>query len=58
MDHNIDKTLSRLAAVQSYFQHFFDKQSLNELEIEFNKYRYNKFLDKNDINWNKKFKLC
>ena len=52
MDNHIDKTLSRLAAVQSYFQSFFDKQSLKTLETEFNNYRYNKILDKDNINLN------
>ena len=52
MDNNIDKTLSRLAAVQSYFQSFFDQQPLKILETEFNNYRYNKILDKDNINLN------
>tara|TARA_B100000427_G_C15384167_1_gene540284 strand:- start:19 stop:483 length:465 start_codon:yes stop_codon:yes gene_type:complete len=47
MKKNFDKTLSRLAAIQSCFQSFFDQKSLKNLEIEFNTHRFNKTLDQN-----------
>ena len=43
------KTLSRLAAIQSSFQTFFDNQSIDNIANQFNKYRYNKLLDTNNI---------
>ena len=52
MIKNISKTLSRLAAVQSCFQSFFDDKSLKNLEKEFNEYRFKKKLDKNNLNLN------
>ena len=47
MKKNFDITLSRLAAIQSCFQSFFDQQPLKNLEIEFNTHRFNKTLDQN-----------
>jgi len=52
MNKNIDKTMSRLAAVQSCFQSFFGNASLKNLEVEFNNYRFNKIIDKNNIKLN------
>ena len=51
------KTLSRLAAIQSSFQNFFDNRSLSVVANEFNDYRFNKLLDKDNIklNYNKGF---
>ena len=49
MKKNLSKTLSRLAAVQLCFQSFFDNKSLNIIAEEFNKYRFKKILDKNNI---------
>tara|TARA_B100000029_G_C16886044_1_gene708549 strand:+ start:26 stop:490 length:465 start_codon:yes stop_codon:yes gene_type:complete len=52
MKKNFDKTLSRLAAIQSCFQSFFDHQSLKNLEIEFNTHRFNKILDQDRLKMN------
>ena len=49
MNKNLSKTLSRLAAVQTCFQSFYDDKSLNVMANEFNKYRFNKLLDNNNI---------
>ena len=57
MNKNLSKTLSRLAAVQTCFQSFYDDKSLNVMANEFNKYRFNKLLDNNNIklNYDKKY---
>ena len=44
MNKNLSKTLSRLAAVQTCFQSFYDNNSLNITASEFNKYRFKKLL--------------
>ena len=49
MRKHLPKTLSRLAAVQTCFQSFYDDKSLNVTANEFNKYRFNKLLDNNNI---------
>ena len=52
MNKHLPKTLSRLAAVQTCFQSFYGDSSLNITASEFNKYRLNKILDKNNIKMN------
>ena len=52
MNKHLPKTLSRLAAVQTFFQSFYGDNSLNITASEFNKYRLNKMLDKNNIKMN------
>ena len=51
------KTLSRLAAIQSSFQTFFDNTSLDKISNQFNEHRYNKVLEKKSIKlkYNKKY---
>lgn len=49
MNKNLSKTLSRLAAVQTCFQSFYDNNSLNITASEFNKYRFKKLLDNDNI---------
>ena len=51
------KTLSRLAAIQSSFQTFFDNSSLDQISNQFNEHRYNKVLEKSSIKlkYNKKY---
>tara|TARA_Y100000590_G_scaffold306235_1_gene345483 strand:- start:2907 stop:3365 length:459 start_codon:yes stop_codon:yes gene_type:complete len=51
MKKNLDKTISRLAAIQSVFQSFFDNQKLEKVAKQFNNYRFNENFD------NKNFKL-
>ena len=57
MDKISSKTLSRLAAIQSSFQTFFDNSSLDQISNEFNEHRYNKVLEKSSIKlkYNKKY---
>ena len=57
MRKHLPKTLPRLAAVQTCFQSFYDDKSLNVTANEFNKYRFNKLLDNNNIklNYDKKY---
>ena len=49
MNKNLPKTLSRLAAVQTCFQSFYNEKSINVTANEFNKYRFNTLLDINNI---------
>ena len=49
MDKISSKTLSRLAAIQSSFQTFFDNSSLDQISNQFNEHRYNKVLEKSSI---------
>ena len=51
MKKNLDKTISRLAAIQSVFQSFFDNQKLEKIAKQFNNYRFIENFD------NKNFKL-
>ncbi len=57
MDKISSKTLSRLAAIQSSFQTFFDNSSLDQISNQFNEHRYNKVLEKSSIKlkYNKKY---
>lgn len=50
-------TLARLAAIQSFFQTFFNNKSLNLITNEFNIFRRNKILDKSSLklSYNKKY---
>ena len=50
MKNNISKNLSRLAAIQSFFQSIFIEKSLNLIANEFNKFRLKKSLDIDNIN--------
>ena len=49
MNKNLPKTLSRLAAVQTCFQSFYNEKSINVTANEFNEYRFNTLLDINNI---------
>ena len=48
---------SRLAAIQLFFQSFYDDRSLKDIANEFDKFRFNKLLDKdiNKLKYDKKF---
>ena len=46
MTKNFRKTLSRFAAIQTYFQVFFTKKSLNIIAKEFHNHNFNNFLNK------------
>jgi len=50
MNKNISKNLSRLAAIQSFFQSIFLEKSINLIAIEFNEFRLKKILDSDNIN--------
>ena len=50
MKNNISKNLSRLAAIQSFFQSIFIEKSLNLSANEFNKFRLKKPLDIDNVN--------